>query len=283
MTELNSEPVFWRDERFPYLEFRYINDGDKVCYAPHSHEEWSMGVITSGSSEFCYGEQRFSITRDTLVFINPDRIHACNPLAEAELPWSYIMFYVNPAWLGSLRYQAGLLKDDVWQDIDVDQEQCPILAAGAQALVVRLLDEHVSVAGKEIAIREYFTAVMQRLSALSPSVGQPGESPPSALADLARYLDEHCSEELSLELMSERAGYSTSHLVRSFRRYFGLTPHAYQLNRRIQFGRKALQQGATIADVAYKVGFADQPHFQRAFKKRVAATPGQYLRSAPTE
>tara|TARA_Y100001934_G_scaffold282856_1_gene398806 strand:+ start:2115 stop:2969 length:855 start_codon:yes stop_codon:yes gene_type:complete len=279
----NSEPVFWRDERIPHLELRYINDGDRVCYAPHSHVEWSMGVITSGASSFCYGEKQYAITQGTQVFINPDKIHACNPVPGEHAPWSYIMFYVDAAWLAALRYQLGLLEKPVWQDMDVDRDDSPTLTAGALALVTRLVDERVPVAGKEAAIRDYFATVMQTLSALSPSSGAPKQTPPSTLAALARYLDEHCSEELSLELMSERAGYSTSHLVRSFRRYFGLTPHAYQLNRRIQLGRKALQQGATIADVAYRVGFADQPHFQRAFKKRVAATPGQYLRSAPTE
>lgn len=33
---------------------------------------------------------------------------------------------------------------------------------------------------------------------------------------------------------------------------------------------------AQIADVALEAGFADQAHFQRAFKQHLAATPGQY-------
>lgn len=278
-----SEPVFWRDERVPYLECRYIEDGDTVCYAPHSHVEWSMGVIVSGASHFSYGEKTFPVTADTLVFINPDKIHACNPRAGAESPWSYVMFYVSPVWLATLRYELGLLAEPHWQDMTVDHCVSPRLADDAQLLMGGLVDEAISLAEKEAAIRDYFSRVMLMAATAPSSLGEPGPEPPQPLLMLARYLDSHCIDAVSVAQMSDRTGYSASHLVRAFRRYFGLTPHAYQLNRRIQLGRKALQQGGAIVDVAHQVGFADQPHFQRAFKKRVAATPGQYARSPQTE
>jgi AraC-like DNA-binding protein len=55
-----------------------------------------------------------------------------------------------------------------------------------------------------------------------------------------------------------------------------MTPHAFLVNRRIQFARDQLRNGKLIADVALEAGFADQAHFQRAFKQHLAATPGQY-------
>jgi AraC-like DNA-binding protein len=55
-----------------------------------------------------------------------------------------------------------------------------------------------------------------------------------------------------------------------------MTPHAFLVNQRIQFARERLRSGQLIADVALQAGFADQAHFQRAFKQHLAATPGQY-------
>ncbi|PHX45531.1 AraC family transcriptional regulator [Pseudomonas sp. NZIPFR-PS2] len=63
---------------------------------------------------------------------------------------------------------------------------------------------------------------------------------------------------------------------RAFKQYYGLTPHAFLVNQRIQFARAQLRQGELIADVALAAGFADQAHFQRTFKQHFAATPGQY-------
>ncbi|MNY72070.1 Virulence regulon transcriptional activator VirF [compost metagenome] len=69
---------------------------------------------------------------------------------------------------------------------------------------------------------------------------------------------------------------SPSYLIRAFKQHYGMTPHAFLVNRRIQFAQDRLRSGQLIADVALEAGFADQAHFQRAFKQHLAATPGQY-------
>ena len=72
------------------------------------------------------------------------------------------------------------------------------------------------------------------------------------------------------------AGLTPSHFVRAFSRHYGMTPHAYLLNRRIGHARGLLARGQPLAEVALATGFSDQAHFQRQFKRLVAATPGQY-------
>ena len=58
-----------------------------------------------------------------------------------------------------------------------------------------------------------------------------------------------------------------------------MNPHAHMVNRRILFAQQQLKAGQAIADVALAAGFADQAHFQRIFKRLVAATPRQYSTS----
>ncbi|HYG41405.1 MAG TPA: helix-turn-helix transcriptional regulator, partial [Bordetella sp.] len=66
--------------------------------------------------------------------------------------------------------------------------------------------------------------------------------------------------------------------IRAFRHATGMTPHAYQLDLRIVQARRLLRDGHSLSRIAHDLGFADQSHFQRAFKQRVAATPGMYRR-----
>ena len=89
---------------------------------------------------------------------------------------------------------------------------------------------------------------------------------------------ERCAEVLSLDELAREADMSRYHFVRTFSRAVGMTPHAWQLDRRIERARSLLEQGMSLADAALLLGFSDQSHFQRAFKQRVAATPGEYRR-----
>ena len=57
-----------------------------------------------------------------------------------------------------------------------------------------------------------------------------------------------------------------------------MTPHAWQIDRRIQRARQLLDQELPLAEIAQQLGFADQSHFQRIFKQRVAVNPGEYRR-----
>lgn len=50
----------------------------------------------------------------------------------------------------------------------------------------------------------------------------------------------------------------------------------YQLNLRINQARIGLRSGEEMADMAYRLGFADQSHFQRVFKAYAGVTPGLY-------
>ncbi|MFV0489470.1 MAG: helix-turn-helix transcriptional regulator, partial [Vibrio fluvialis] len=75
---------------------------------------------------------------------------------------------------------------------------------------------------------------------------------------------------------ANEVGVSPYHLIRTFKQYFGLSPHAYLMDERIKRAKQLLKQGETIVDTSLALGFADQAHFQRSFKSRIALTPKKY-------
>lgn len=108
---------------------------------------------------------------------------------------------------------------------------------------------------------------------------EPGEHPrgPSPEIEYARReIERNAEAALPLAKLARIAGLSPFTFLRRFKTEVGLTPHAYQLDQRINRARQLLKTARDAADVAYSLGFSDQSHFQRVFKKRVAATPGQY-------
>ncbi|WP_040480593.1 AraC family transcriptional regulator [Vreelandella boliviensis] len=266
-----SSPLFWRDARMPYVELRKISDARQVCYAPHSHSHWSLGAVTAGQSNFCYRDATYQISAGDIVMMNPHWVHACNPIENQ--PWAYLMLYVDTAWMSELRYQLGLLDAPNWQDIATAVITQPALYAGYRDMAACLLDKQREIDEKQTALIEYLSTMMQVLAQEFP-VKLP--QAPSTLEQVAAYLRANCAADISLERLCQQSGYSAGHLIRAFKQYFGLTPHAYLINQRIQLGQKALKQGQPIVEAALSAGFNDQPHFQRTFKRLVAATPNQY-------
>ena len=86
--------------------------------------------------------------------------------------------------------------------------------------------------------------------------------------------------ELSVAEMSQKVNISSYHLIRKFSSENGLTPHKFQMQCRIRKAQELLREGYKVIDVAQMVGFSDQSHLDRVFKKQVGITPEEYIKSA---
>jgi len=266
----DNAPRFWRCADLPFIEARSIADGRKVCYARHSHEHFSIGAITSGYSTYLHQQAQFCISAGTVVLMNPGEVHACNPIDDQ--PWSYRMLYVDTPWLTALQHELGFSPDLDFRPFSSPYSNDPALYAGLNRLYEVLVDEHADTLEKHSTAVAFFSDLQQRLDPAT----RPVRDSNLRLERAAHYIRQNCTQSLKLEDICQAAELSASYLIRAFKQHYGMTPHAFLVNHRVQFARRQLRNGELIADVALQAGFADQAHLQRAFKQHLAATPGQY-------
>ncbi|WP_236182929.1 helix-turn-helix transcriptional regulator [Pseudomonas sputi] len=263
-------PRFWRNDALPFIEARGIADGREVCYSRHSHAHFSIGAITAGRSTYVHEQSSFEVAAGTVVLMNPGDVHACNPIDDQ--PWSYLMLYVETPWLTDLQHQLGFSAELEFRRFSDTHLNDARLFRDLNALYGVLVDEQQDVLRKQSAAVEFFSELQLRLNPIE----QPLREPNFKLERAADFIRQHCTDLLSLDDICAAAELSPSYLIRAFKQHYGMTPHAFVVNQRIQFARECLRRGQLIADVALEAGFADQAHFQRAFKQHLAATPGQY-------
>jgi AraC-like DNA-binding protein len=259
-----STPTFWRADALPFLEARSIADGRGICYAKHAHDTFSIGAITGGESVYLNGRVRMHVRAGAVVLMNPGDVHACNP--RGEQPWSYRMFHVDARWLGELQGGGG-----AFQPYAAVASDAPGLFGRLESLYASCTDPAATALEKHGAALDFFTSMHDMLQPAAPAsrAGHP-------VHRAAEYLRDHRTGTPTLEDLCAATGLSPSYLIRAFKARYGMTPHSWLVNCRIQYCREQLKRGRPIADVALAAGFADQAHLQRAFKRHVAATPGQY-------
>ncbi|HLH96485.1 MAG TPA: AraC family transcriptional regulator [Xanthobacteraceae bacterium] len=97
---------------------------------------------------------------------------------------------------------------------------------------------------------------------------------------IVEFIEAHLAEDLPLAALATLAQLSTYHFARAFKRSFGIPPHRYHTNRRVERARALLANPAiAVADVAVEVGFGGASAFSAAFRKITGQTPTDYRRA----
>ncbi len=96
--------------------------------------------------------------------------------------------------------------------------------------------------------------------------------------DILSYINQHISEDLTLEMLSEYFYLSGSYLCRIFKSTTGTTINKYITARRITIAKSLLNEGHSVTETCEKCGFNDYSNFLKSFTKAVGISPKKYAR-----
>lgn len=94
------------------------------------------------------------------------------------------------------------------------------------------------------------------------------------------YIEEHLTDDISLEIISEYAGVSDYHFRKIFFYLSGMTLSEYIKNRKLSEANKDLLNGERVTDVAFKYGYQSMDGFTRAFKKWSGFLPSDVIKKS---
>ena len=95
------------------------------------------------------------------------------------------------------------------------------------------------------------------------------------------YLRERFTEKVHVAELAAVAGISPNHFIVRFAKTFGMPPHRYLINLRLDLAQRLLSEGEiAIAEIAYMSGFSDQSHLATTMKRYRGRTPTElrYMR-----
>ena len=96
------------------------------------------------------------------------------------------------------------------------------------------------------------------------------------MEQVARYVRENITENLTVELLSKAAHMSKPHFFRAFKNEMGISPMEYVIRERINCAKQFLASQSSIKEACFGSGFNNLNYFVRIFKKHEGITPGGY-------
>ena len=236
------------------------------AYPVHTHDTWTVFIVDEGAVRYDLEARHRGTAGARVTLLPPHLVHDGRPAGD-----------------------AGYRKRVLYLDTEVLDERLTGPAVDAPDIAdltlvrdVRALHRALQDPAETFEAESRSAAICSRLRSHlgDPAVEVYDRPQAEVAADLRDLLDEHRFRSITLAEAGRILHVSPAHLVRCFTRTFGIAPHRYLVGRRIDAARQRLLDGEPVAQVAVDVGFHDQSHLTRHFRRHVGTTPGRYARTA---
>lgn len=237
------------------------------AFPRHTHDEFGFGLMQVGGHETWSGRGLVEASAGDVITVNPGELH--DGIARAGEPRTWRMFFLSPETVANLvdeKADRCEFCKPVFRATDIADSVRPAVEAAMQ--------DHVDASELE----QLLGLALGRL--IDPREIRPAnaETPPTLRRVMER-IHAEWSEPLVLEDLAWTAGLGKYQTLRAFSREFGLTPHAYLVQYRLNRARELMLRGDSLAEAAIASGFTDQSHMTRAFTRQFGLTPGRYLKA----
>ena len=251
---------------------RAENETAAVPTSFHAHENnLELQYIFGGRATIIIGNHVYNVKRGDVVVYNAGVLHDERP--DAELGVSFYNCGIKNFRVEGLP-ENHLLPEDI----------SPILHTASMSncvqTIFRELVEQISFkksSGASVCRHLINALLIILIEQIPHEKNLRGGKFDISFLKCKEFIDEHFTETITIEQLSQIANMSISGFSHQFKKTLGIAPFQYLTRLRIGLAQKMLiSTDKTIADVATGVGYDNISHFNNQFKKIVGASPQNY-------
>ena len=245
---------------------REVLEGDfgEHAYPPHTHDTWTLFVVDAGAIRYDLDRTERGADPAMVSILPPYVVHDGRPAT----PRGYTtrVIYLEPDVIGASRIGPAV--------------DAPVLPDPRLRIAVARLHDELRCANDALAAETHLGFLAERIRAMLGEA--PAElMPVPDLAERARaILDARLFEPFTMEALAAELCAGPTQVARAFSAAFGIAPHTYVVGRRVDAARDRILDGEPLAHVAAEVGFYDQAHLTRRFRRFLGTTPGRFAQGA---
>lgn len=254
----------------------YSLSGIVQKFPNHFHEYYVIGFVEGGRRHLWCRNQEYDVSSGDLILFNPRDNHCCAPIDGEPLDYRAVNIQL-PVMEHAAREITGAPFIPRFTQNVVYRSDITRSVAALYSAILR----HSSRLEREEALFFLLEQVIQEYAA--PFKEEDVSAPDTRIQMLCTYMEEHFSENITLDELLSMTSFGKSYLLRSFTKQLGVSPYRYLQTIRLDKAKHFLEQGVLPVEAAAMAGFSDQSHFTNFFKEFIGLTPRQYQKIFLTE
>lgn len=234
-------------------------------YAAHRHSEVVIAAYAAGAKIATCGKHKFGVNSGDILVIGPETLHKATTVDNRG--WQYQSVYLMP---DQISISTGLTVSEVERRVAGHR-----LHRQADAMGIKLRQALEDVEHQPLALAEFLTELLSKTNF--------GEIEAVSVSASIRIVYDHLAHNLAAKItlveLAELASLSPEYLSRQFKTAYGLSPFQFLTFARVRMAKNRIISGSSLSEAAYAVGFADQSHLNRWFKRIYGVSPGAFAKS----
>ncbi len=261
--------------------FRY-KDAYLREVALHHHDFYEVYFFLSGNVQYNIESRSYLLTPGDILLISPMELH--QPVFhDDQKDYERIVLWINQRFLSELSPPDQDLTACFDSTLPGHTNLLRPTNAQRQLLSFQLerLTQETQAQDNYSALTAltYLAQILISLNRLAISASQSSDNrsvPDSVVYGVLAYINEHYSEDLTLDHLANRFFISKYHLSREFGRIVGTSVHRYLIQKRLAMAKQMMSSGMSSSEVYQQCGFGDYSNFYRAFKAEYQITPKEF-------
>ena len=275
-------------EKRGYLleEFRlfHLKDDKGADMDFHYHDFCKLVLLVSGQGDYTVEDRHYNMQTGDILFIGNGQVH--RPEFAVGVEYERIIFYISPDFLqrqSTEECSLEVLFDGVHGHVlRLEERRYRKIFDIANLLEEELMKDSF---GKSIMANSLLLQLLVRLGRYrdkgKPLQAERPEVTDERIARMLSFIENHLSEDLSVDDLAEYVFMSRYHMMRLFKKETGQSVYEYLTERRLFFARELIRQGVPATESCFQAGFGSYSSFTRAYGKRFGTTPtgrnGRYI------
>ena len=275
-------------ERFQYSREGYLNEnfhyfhlkdtaGQELDF--HFHDFDKIVILLSGSVDYTVEGTSYKLKPWDVLLVRNHMIHKA--VIDVSVPYERIIIYLNSAYVDRFAPDSGLM--DCFAQAEKRRFCLMRPDAEERISIGRCLENLERCAdddgyGADLMRGTSLTQLMIQLNRIMQSnadMEKESAEYNEKIAAVLSYINEHLSEELSVDELAARSYLSRYHFMRLFKAQTGCTVHNYIRQKRLNLAARLIREGMPAGRAASECGFSDYSAFHRAFTQTFGVSPGK--------